>query len=88
MPVGVSAPSPVAVKPKIVDPPAASVPLYEAFLTVIEPLEPVLTPFHRLEMACPLAIVIFTVQPLTVDEPPLLTVTSPWNPPDQLLTSR
>jgi hypothetical protein len=77
----------VAVKPNEVDPPGAIVALYAAFLTVIAPLDPVFDPFQRLEMLCPAASVIRTVQPLSVDAPVFRTVTSAWYPPDQLLVT-
>ena len=78
---------PVAVYPNEVVTPPPRVPLEEAFLTVIAPLVPVFTPFHRLLMVWPLARVIFTVQPLTVDEPLFLTFTLALKPPCQLLVT-
>lgn len=60
---------PVAVHPNEVVAPAARAPLYEAFFTVIAPVVPLFTPFHRLVMVCPLARVSFTVQLLIADEP-------------------
>lgn len=81
--VGVDA-VPVAVHPNEVEAPAERAPLYGSFLTVIAPVVPLFTPFHRLLMVCPLASVSFTVQLLIADEP-AVTVTLPLKPPVQLL---
>nr|WP_246507333.1 hypothetical protein [Actinocrinis puniceicyclus] len=77
-PLGASDPSPLAVKPNDVEAPALIVPLYAAFLTLIDPLLPLFTPLHRLLMLCPLARVMCTVQPFSVDEPLLATTTLAW----------
>jgi hypothetical protein len=86
-PLGAVEPSPPATNPNVVDTPGSSEPLYGAFVTLTVPLVPVFTPFQRLLMVCPPASVSRTVQPL-IAEAPACTVTSPWNPPPQLVTVR
>src|SRR4051812_28687749 len=49
-PPGTVAPFPLATKPNTVEAPAAIVPLYDAFLTLIVPVGAELTPFQRLLM--------------------------------------
>jgi hypothetical protein len=84
--LGACDPSPLPVYPNVVEAPAPIVPLYEAFFTVTAPLVPLFTPFHSWLMLCPLGRVMCTVQPLSVDDPALATVTVAWKPPGQLLT--
>lgn len=69
-------------KPKVVDAPAASEPLYEAFLTVTADPPVLRVPLHSWVMACPEARFHCAVQPL-IGELPAVTVTRPWNPPGQ-----
>jgi hypothetical protein len=83
--LGICDPFPLPVYPNEVEAPAPSVPLYAAFLTVTAPLVPLFTPFQRLTMDCPLGRVMCTVQPLSVDDPALVTVTPALKPPCQLL---
>lgn len=86
--VGVVAEEPVPIRPKVVLAPAPRVPFQLRFLTVtLLPLV-VRVPFQTWLIVCPLGRVQVTVQPLRVEVPPLATVTSVWNPPVQLLTTR
>jgi hypothetical protein len=59
-----------------------------ALRTLIVPLVPLFTPFHKFEMDCPLASPSVTFQALIVLVPLLVTVTSAWNPPGHEFTSR
>src|SRR3954451_16895810 len=79
---------PLARKPKLVEAPAPTEPLYAALRTLTAPLVPVLTPFQTFAIVCPPARVSRTVQPPSGVEPLFATVTSPWKPPPQLLTRR
>src|SRR3954453_16374178 len=69
---------PLAMKPKVVDVPGATVPSYSAFPTFTAPLAPVRTPPQMLLIVWPFASVMVVVQPWKAVDPPLLTVTSPW----------
>lgn len=79
-PAGVADPSPLARNPNTVEPPGASVPLYDTFRTATAPLVPVFVPFQICVMACPAGIVNRTVHPLSAEEP-ADTVTFAWKPP-------
>ena len=79
---------PLPVNPNIVFPPAAIVPLYDAFLTVtLLPLT-LSVPFQSWVIACPLGKVHLTVQPfIAVVDELSATVTPAWKPPCQLLVT-
>lgn len=69
---------PVAVKPTVAVAPGASVPLYEALLTVRVPPDSVYDPFHRLLIVFPLGNGKPSCQLFSVPEPVFLTTTCAW----------
>ena len=79
--------APLARNPNVVEPLAPSAPFQARYLTVVADPVVVSVPFHSWLIDCPPASVQFVVQPL-IAEVPAVTVTSPWNPPDQELTIR
>ena len=84
--VGVEA-LPLAVKPKVVEALAASVPFQDRFFTVAADPLVVSAPAQSCVIVWPPASVQVTVQPL-IAEAPAVTVTSPWKPPGHELTVR
>jgi len=77
---------PDPVNPKEVEAPGAIVRFQSTFLAVTVDPDVVCVALQRLLMVLPLPSVHFAVQPLMAADPELLTVTSPWKPPDQELT--
>src|SRR4051794_36662493 len=73
--------------PNVVLVPAASEPLKDALRTVTVLPEAVNEPFHNWVTVTAFGKDRVVVQ-LVIAEAPAVTVTSPWNPPDQALTSR
>jgi len=66
--------------------PAATA-LFQLAFTAVAAVPLVVTvAFHAWLIDWPLASVHLTVQPLVMPADPAVTVTSPWNPPDQLPT--
>lgn len=69
---------PVAVKPTVAVAPGASVPSYEALVTVKVPPDRVYVPFHRLLIVLPLGNGKPSCQLFKVPEPVFLTTTCAW----------
>lgn len=78
--------APFAMKPKVADLPAASVPLYDMLVAVTFAPDWVKVASHIWLMAWLPGNVQPTFQPLRPEDP-AVTVNWPWNPPGQLLTS-
>ena len=76
--------APFAVKPTVAVAPGASVPSYEAFVTVTLLPDCVSVPFQRLVIAWLPGNVQPSFQLLIVAELVFLTTTCPWKPPCQL----
>jgi hypothetical protein len=71
-------------KPKLVDPPAGTEPLYDWFRTCTVPVLPDATPFQMFVIERPEGRTTVTRHPLS-DEPPAVTVTLDTNPAPQSL---
>ena len=74
---------PLARKPKVVEPFAASEPFQLTFFAVTVDPDVFCDAPHICDMDSPLVNVHFTVHPLSVEVPLLVTVTPAWNPPPQ-----
>lgn len=77
---------PVAVKPNVVDVPAASVPLYDMFFAVTVAPDWVNEALH-IWLICWLPGKVQPTLQLLSAEDPAVTVIWAWNPPDQALTT-
>jgi hypothetical protein len=84
---GAGVAGPVPISPNVVRAPAASEPFQLRFFTVtVLPL--VLgVPFQSWLIPSPSGSVHVTVQPSSVDDPALVTVTVAWKPPDHVLAT-